>query len=127
MRINLTRHHELLLRAAQRCTVIPALCAGALFGIPGTLLAQASTSTALWSAPNPSLAAQPAVLTADVTPMLAIPFERTVRGLAVDSIRNRLYVANWDMNSVSVLDAATNSVVGVVALPPESAPVRLAI
>lgn len=105
----------------------PALCATALFGSPTALFAQVSTSTALSSAPNPSPAGQPVVLTANVTPVLAIPSERPVRGLAVDSTRNRVYVANWDMHSVSVLDTATNSVIGVVMLPPDSYPVRLAI
>lgn len=102
-------------------------CAAGVVSTSSRAVAQTSTSTALSSAPNPSSAGQPVVLTANVTPVLDIPSERPVRGLGVDSMRNRLYVANWDMHSVSVLDTATNSVIGVVMLPPDSYPVRLAI
>ena len=46
--------------------------------------------------------------------------------LAIDQIRNKIYVANRDSNNVSVIDGTNNSTVNV-ALPTGAAPAAIAV
>ena len=80
------------------------------------------TVTALLLAMVPLLA-PPALAAANVVSSIGVGLDPL--GVAVNPTTNRVYVANGNSNTVSVIDGATNTLVATV--PVQSAPETLAV
>ncbi|HXZ49785.1 MAG TPA: IPTL-CTERM sorting domain-containing protein [Usitatibacter sp.] len=57
----------------------------------------------------------------------SIPVGAKPQGMALDPSGTRLYVANFNSDSVSIISTATNTVIQTVSLPPSSAPTGVVV
>jgi YVTN family beta-propeller protein len=82
------------------------------------------TMTALLVVMTPWLATA-ALAATNVVSSIGVGFDPL--GVAVNTTTNRIYVANANSASVSVIDGATDGVVGTISLAPGSAPFGVAV